>query len=83
MCPLALIVVLCSPVFSRADEEGLEARIAPLAKAHKGTVAVAVKNLTTGEEYYLTSAEVMPTASLIKLPHGGGVLASRRRQVKA
>src|SRR5262245_41949951 len=47
---------------------GLEDRIAPLARAHKGKVAVAVKHLTTGEEFYLNADEVMPTASLIKLP---------------
>jgi beta-lactamase class A len=46
----------------------LEDRIAPLAKAHKGKLAVAVKDLTTGEEFYLNADEVMPTASLIKLP---------------
>ncbi len=46
----------------------LESRIAPLAKAHKGKVAVAVKNLKTGEEFYLHADDAMPTASLIKLP---------------
>lgn len=46
----------------------LEERVALLAKAHKGKVAVAVKHLTTGEEFYLNADEVMPTASLIKLP---------------
>ena len=46
----------------------LEDRLAPLAKAHKGKVAVAVKNLATAEEFYLNADEVMPTASLIKLP---------------
>jgi beta-lactamase class A len=45
----------------------LEARLAPLAKAHKGKVAVAVKNLETGESYYHNADEVMPTASLIKI----------------
>jgi beta-lactamase class A len=68
MRSLALVAVLLVPALARADEKSLEARIAPLAKAHKGTVAVAVKNLKTGEEFYLCSDEVMPTASLIKLP---------------
>ncbi len=45
----------------------LEARLAPLAKDHKGKVALAVKNLETGESYYLHADEVMPTASLIKI----------------
>ena len=68
MRPLALVAVLLIPALARSDEKSLEARIAPLAKAHKGTVAVAVKNLKTGEEFYLSADEVMPTASLIKLP---------------
>ena len=51
-----------------APAADLESRIAPLAKAHKGAVAVAVKHLKTGEEFYLSADEVMPTASLIKLP---------------
>lgn len=46
----------------------LESRIAPLAKAHKGKVAVAIKNLKSGEEFHLNADDVMPTASLIKLP---------------
>lgn len=65
---LALAAVLILPVFARADDKKLEALIAPLAKAHKGKVAVAVKNLKTGEEFYLNADEPMPTASLIKLP---------------
>jgi beta-lactamase class A len=65
---LALVVTLLVPTFARAAEKDLEARIAPLAKAHKGKVAVAVKHLKTGEEYCLNADERMPTASLIKLP---------------
>jgi len=45
----------------------LETCLAPLAKAHKGKVAIAVKNLETGESYYLNADEAMPTASLIKI----------------
>jgi beta-lactamase class A len=55
-------LVLASP------DNGLEGRLAPLAKAHKGKVAIAVKHLGTGESYYLNADEPMPTASLIKLP---------------
>jgi beta-lactamase class A len=47
--------------------DGLEARLAPLAKSHKGKVSFAVKNLETGESYYLSADEAMPTASLIKI----------------
>lgn len=61
---LASVVLLAGPA-SAAD---LESRIAPLVKAHKGKVAVAVKHLKTGEEFYLNADEAMPTASLIKLP---------------
>src|SRR4051794_10177588 len=66
MRPLALLVGLLAPLPAPAAD--LEARIAPLAKAHKGAVAVAVKHLTTGEEFYLNADEPLPTASLIKLP---------------
>jgi beta-lactamase class A len=42
-------------------------RVKPLADAHQGKIAVAVKHLGTGEEYYLNADEAMTTASLIKL----------------
>jgi beta-lactamase class A len=48
-------------------EPSLEARLAPLAKDHKGKVAIAVKHLKNGPSYYLHADEPMPTASLIKL----------------
>ena len=50
-----------------SSQTTLEVRLAPLAKDHKGKVALAVKNLETGENYYLNADEVMPTASLIKI----------------
>src|SRR5437868_12750570 len=56
LCPLCL-----------CGESSLEAQLAPLAKAHKGKVAIAVKHLGSGESYYLNADEPMPTASLIKL----------------
>jgi beta-lactamase class A len=56
----------CPPCLG--GDSALEARLAPLGKAHKGSVAIAVKHLTTGESYYLHADEPMPTASLIKLP---------------
>jgi beta-lactamase class A len=46
----------------------LESRLLPIIKAHKGKVAVAVKHLGTRESYRYHSGDVMPTASLIKLP---------------
>jgi beta-lactamase class A len=51
-----------------AAEPTLAERIAPLVKAHKGTAAVVVKNLDTGESYAHNADRVMPTASLIKFP---------------
>ena len=46
----------------------MESVLAPFAKAHEGKVAIAVKNLDTGESYSLNADEPMPTASLIKFP---------------
>jgi beta-lactamase class A len=48
--------------------KSLADRITPLAKAHRGKVAIAVKHLDNGESFYLNADEVMPTASLIKFP---------------
>jgi beta-lactamase class A len=64
----ALLAVLSLAAACRADDApSLEARLAPLAKDHKGKVAIAAKNLKTGESYYLNADEPMPTASLIKV----------------
>lgn len=60
----AIVLALLAP----AAEPTLEARIAPLVKEHKGKVAIAVKHLGTGESWFLNADDVMPTASLIKLP---------------
>ena len=45
----------------------LGAKIEAIAATHKGKIAVGVKSLATGEEFFLRGDEVMPTASLIKL----------------
>jgi beta-lactamase class A len=50
-----------------APPPDLEARLVALARSHKGRVAIAVKNLETGESYYLNADQIMPTASLIKV----------------
>src|SRR5438552_4768545 len=57
----------CVLLLCNATENELASRLAPLAKEHKGKVAIAVKHLGTGESYYLHADEPMPTASLIKL----------------
>jgi beta-lactamase class A len=66
------VAVLSSPdpaptQVASADRSSLEAQLAPLAQAHKGKVAIAVKHLESGESYYFNADEVMPTASLIKV----------------
>lgn len=66
-------VVLSLPFVARAQTpeistKTLAERLEPLIKAHKGKVAVALKNLDTGETYAFNPDEVMPTASLIKFP---------------
>ena len=53
---------------SAPPANALEARLVPLARAHKGKVAIAVKHLVSGETFFYNADEVMPTASLIKLP---------------
>lgn len=63
--PLVGLVAFALPLL--AAEPTLETRIKPIADRHKGKIAVAVKNLATGENYALNADEVMQTASLIKL----------------
>jgi beta-lactamase class A len=65
---LASCVFLALGPLGLGNEPTLADRLAPLAKAHKGTVAIAVKNLATGETFYLNADTPQPTASLIKLP---------------
>lgn len=68
---LAVAWALSQPNFGfggEAEPPSLEARIMPLIKAHKGQVAVAVKNLKTGEAFAYHENDPMPTASLIKFP---------------
>ena len=61
-----VVVMLVVLATGRANAADLETTIAPLVGGHKGVVAVAVKHLKTGEEYYRNADTVMPTASLIK-----------------
>lgn len=63
-----LVLIAVALMAQPATAADLETRIAPLVKEHKGKVAVAVKNLKTGETYFLNADTPMPTASLIKLP---------------
>jgi beta-lactamase class A len=64
---LAFIGIGFVPASSRAGET-LESKLTPLIQAHKGKVAVAVKNLDTGESFAFNADVPMGTASLIKFP---------------
>src|SRR5262245_11927469 len=66
--PASLVEFLLLTAVAAQPADAREGRIAPLAKAHRGRVAVAVKDLETGETYSLMGDEAMPTASLIKFP---------------
>jgi D-alanyl-D-alanine carboxypeptidase (penicillin-binding protein 5/6)/beta-lactamase class A len=46
----------------------LEDRLRPHLTAHKGTIAVGVKHLESGETFFHEADRVLPTASLIKFP---------------
>jgi beta-lactamase class A len=62
----SLALLMCS-VCGFAGEPSLKERLTPLASAHQGKVAIAVKHLKTGESFELNAGEPMATASLIKL----------------
>ncbi len=51
-----------------ANDKVLQSELEPLIAAHDGNVAVAIKDLESGAQYFYRANEVMPTASLIKLP---------------
>ena len=72
MASQACLGILClfslCPLCLCGDSSSLESRLVPLAKIHKGKVAIAVKHLGSGDSFYLNADEPMPTASLIKLP---------------
>lgn len=63
---LGVMLLLAATCFAQEQPHSLEARITALVKSHRGQVAVAVKHLDFGEEFYLDADEPMPTASLIK-----------------
>lgn len=61
------LLVLLAPAVRAAEPSELEATIKKIAAEHKGKVAVAVKNLATGDGFALNGDEPMTTASLIKV----------------
>jgi beta-lactamase class A len=78
-----LLLFLLLPLFPEGSALGadptLESRLLPLIEAHEGKVAVAVKNLKTGESFVSHADDPMPTASLIKFP----VMVETYRQADA
>lgn len=73
-CVLLIATLLAvDPSFAYGKEPSeskptLEEVLLPAIKQHRGDVAVAVKNLKTGETYEYRADVAMPTASLIKFP---------------
>lgn len=65
-CALLAVAHFIAAMGANANE--LADQINPLVGAHKGKVAVAIKDLTTSESYEYNASEPMPTASLIKFP---------------
>jgi D-alanyl-D-alanine carboxypeptidase (penicillin-binding protein 5/6) len=73
---VAVLLSLCAP---SAWGASLESQIHALIDVHDGTVAVAIKNLKTGEAFLHNADSPMPTASLIKFP----VMVEAYRQAEA
>jgi beta-lactamase class A len=66
---LAIPLLLALPAVGVGDDDAtLASRLMPLIEAHKGKVAVAVKNLKTGASFSYHADDPMTTASLIKFP---------------
>jgi beta-lactamase class A len=61
-----MLLTLCPAAWS--GEKSLADRLIPLAKAHKGRVAIVVQHLDRSEHFHYGGDDVMPTASLIKFP---------------
>ena len=76
---MAALGAVSAGALARAGDDTLASRLIPLIEAHKGKVAVAVKNLETGESFAYHDDVLMPTASLIKFP----VMIEAYRQAEA
>ncbi len=62
-----LLVFIPWCLFQPFGQAQLADRLQPVVDAWKGDIAVAVRHLETGEEYFWRSDDAQPTASLIKL----------------
>jgi beta-lactamase class A len=76
---ILLLIAFVASGAVHAQPPTLDSEIQPLVAAHKGRVAVAIKDLTTGETLALQGDEPMPTASLIKV----AVMVEAYRQADA
>ena len=65
---LVCLTILLSIQATTAGAASLESKLRPLIESHAGTMAVAIRNLTTGEEFAHNADSPMPTAGLIKFP---------------
>lgn len=74
-----LICVLLLISTTLASAASWESQLRPLIDSHDGSVAVAIRHLTTGEEFLHNADTPMPTASLIKFP----VMVEAYRQAEA
>ena len=63
----ALFAIAALVAVEPAKPSALAAKIEAIAVTHKGKIAVGVKDLASGEEFFLRGDDVMPTASLIKV----------------
>lgn len=64
-----LVLALGSAVRTAvANDPVLQGRLDHLLQRHRGQVALAIRNLETQESYEYNARQVLPTASLIKLP---------------
>ncbi|HUG68717.1 MAG TPA: serine hydrolase [Pirellulaceae bacterium] len=63
-----LTILLFSICAASTNAATLESQLRPLIESHPGTVAVAIRNPKTGEEFLHNADLPMPTASLIKFP---------------
>jgi beta-lactamase class A len=61
-------LLLCLSVPAAGPSNPLAEQIESFAAGHEGKVTIALKHLRTGETYFRDADDVMPTASLIKLP---------------
>jgi beta-lactamase class A len=72
---LALAVLPFAACAAPRPLAGAEAELQALAAKVRGTVGIYVRDLTTGDEVAIRADEAFPTASLVKLPILGALLA--------